>query len=205
MITDFSLSFSLFVEGNRNEISSTAHADQILIHFRKRAQTANVIRDIQTYQQMPFYFHSVDRLRDWLQQSIKNAQVIDDDSMYKRSLVLEPRDSTMAASAKANTALNSSMSSTYHGSSSNNDNNNNNDTNQMSATYGGSSKSPIPESPSKTDNSSASSERSLSPTPTRTTIASPQPEGTTSATTSAAVVVEDTTPQTPSVQLPQQQ
>ncbi|ODH47543.1 hypothetical protein GX48_06349 [Paracoccidioides brasiliensis] len=61
-----------------------------LINFNKRAKTAEVIRDIQQYQNAPYLFHSVPELQDYM---LSNMQAAGDvHEMYDRSLEVEPRE-----------------------------------------------------------------------------------------------------------------
>jgi len=61
-----------------------------LINFAKRAKTAEVIRDIQQYQNVPYALNSVPELQDYI---LKNMQTANDvHEMYERSLAVEPRE-----------------------------------------------------------------------------------------------------------------
>ncbi|KAL9636180.1 MAG: hypothetical protein Q9164_002985 [Protoblastenia rupestris] len=61
-----------------------------LINFAKRAKTAEVIRDIQQYQNVPYPLRSVGDLQDYI---LKNMQAAGDvHEMYERSLQVEPRE-----------------------------------------------------------------------------------------------------------------
>ncbi|PGG95409.1 hypothetical protein GX51_08257 [Blastomyces parvus] len=61
-----------------------------LINFNKRAKTAEVIRDIQQYQNAPYPFHPVPELQDYV---LSNMQAAGDvHEMYDRSLEIEPRE-----------------------------------------------------------------------------------------------------------------
>ncbi|OJD12860.1 hypothetical protein AJ78_06610 [Emergomyces pasteurianus Ep9510] len=61
-----------------------------LINFNKRAKTAEVIRDIQQYQNAPYPFHPVPELQDYV---LSNMQAAGDvHEMYDRSLEVEPRE-----------------------------------------------------------------------------------------------------------------
>ncbi|KAL2368038.1 hypothetical protein RJ035_002368 [Blastomyces gilchristii] len=61
-----------------------------LINFNKRAKTAEVIRDIQQYQNAPYPFHPVPELQDYV---LSNMQAAGDvHEMYERSLEIEPRE-----------------------------------------------------------------------------------------------------------------
>ncbi|KAF3015350.1 hypothetical protein E8E14_010950 [Neopestalotiopsis sp. 37M] len=61
-----------------------------LINFAKRAKTAEVIRDIQQYQNAPYSLHSVPDLQDYI---LSNMQAAGDvHEMYDKSLQIEPRE-----------------------------------------------------------------------------------------------------------------
>ncbi|PGH02016.1 hypothetical protein AJ79_07754 [Helicocarpus griseus UAMH5409] len=61
-----------------------------LINFNKRAKTAEVIRDIQQYQNAPYPFIPVPELQDYV---LSNMQAAGDvHEMYERSLEVEPRE-----------------------------------------------------------------------------------------------------------------
>lgn len=61
-----------------------------LINFAKRAKTAEVIRDIQQYQTVPYPLQLVPELRDYI---LSNMQAAGDvHEMYERSLQVEPRE-----------------------------------------------------------------------------------------------------------------
>ncbi|CAJ2506269.1 Uu.00g003990.m01.CDS01 [Anthostomella pinea] len=61
-----------------------------MINFAKRAKTAEVIRDIQQYQNAPYSLQSVSELQDYI---LSNMQAAGDvHEMYDKSLVVEPRE-----------------------------------------------------------------------------------------------------------------
>jgi len=61
-----------------------------LINFAKRAKTAEVIRDIQQYQNMPYPLQPVPELQEYI---LNNMQAAGDvHEMYERSLLVEPRE-----------------------------------------------------------------------------------------------------------------
>ena len=61
-----------------------------LINFTKRAKTAEVIRDIQQYQNVPYSLKSVGDLQDYI---LSNMQAAGDvHEMYEKSLAVEPRE-----------------------------------------------------------------------------------------------------------------
>lgn len=61
-----------------------------LINFAKRAKTADVIRDIQQYQNVPYSLQAVTELQDYI---LSNMQAAGDvHEMYDKSLLIEPRE-----------------------------------------------------------------------------------------------------------------
>lgn len=61
-----------------------------LINFAKRAKTADVIRDIQQYQNVPYSLQPVTELQDYI---LSNMQAAGDvHEMYDKSLLIEPRE-----------------------------------------------------------------------------------------------------------------
>ncbi|KAL2075231.1 hypothetical protein VTL71DRAFT_174 [Oculimacula yallundae] len=61
-----------------------------LINFAKRAKTAEVIRDIQQYQNVPYPLEGVPLLQDYI---LSNMQAAGDvHEMYEKSLIVEPRE-----------------------------------------------------------------------------------------------------------------
>lgn len=61
-----------------------------LINFNKRFKTAEVIRDIQQYQNVPYLLQPVPELQDYI---LSNMQAAGDvHNMYERSLEVEPRE-----------------------------------------------------------------------------------------------------------------
>lgn len=61
-----------------------------LINFNKRTKTAEVIRDIQQYQNVPYLLQPVPELQDYI---LSNMQAAGDvHEMYDRSLEVEPRE-----------------------------------------------------------------------------------------------------------------
>ncbi|KAE8145367.1 ras guanine nucleotide exchange factor domain-containing protein [Aspergillus avenaceus] len=61
-----------------------------LINFNKRAKTAEVIRDIQQYQNVPYLLQPVPELQDYILSNLQAAGDVHD--MYERSLEVEPRE-----------------------------------------------------------------------------------------------------------------
>lgn len=67
-----------------------SHTPSDLINFNKRAKTAEVIRDIQQYQNVPYQLQAVPELQDYI---LSNMQAAGDvHEMYERSLEVEPRE-----------------------------------------------------------------------------------------------------------------
>lgn len=61
-----------------------------LINFAKRAKTADVIRDIQQYQNVPYPYKGVQDLQDFI---LSNMQAAGDvHEMYEKSLSVEHRE-----------------------------------------------------------------------------------------------------------------
>lgn len=61
-----------------------------LINFAKRAKTAEVIRDIQQYQNVPYHLKPVEDLQHYI---LSNMQAAGDvHEMYEKSLQVEPRE-----------------------------------------------------------------------------------------------------------------
>ncbi|PBP27877.1 cell division control protein-like protein Cdc25 [Diplocarpon rosae] len=61
-----------------------------LINFAKRAKTAEVIRDIQQYQNVPYPLQAVNELQEYI---LSNMQAAGDvHEMYEKSLAVEPRE-----------------------------------------------------------------------------------------------------------------
>ncbi|KAI9373685.1 ras guanine nucleotide exchange factor domain-containing protein [Aspergillus egyptiacus] len=61
-----------------------------LINFNKRTKTAEVIRDIQQYQNSPYLLTPVSELQDYILSNLQSAGDVHD--MYDRSLEIEPRE-----------------------------------------------------------------------------------------------------------------
>lgn len=61
-----------------------------LINFTKRTKTAEVIRDIQQYQNVPYTLTEVPELREWILDNMRAAS--DAHEMYAKSLLIEPRE-----------------------------------------------------------------------------------------------------------------
>ena len=61
-----------------------------LINFAKRAKTADVISDIQQYQNVPYPLQPVPELQEYILTNMQAAK--DVHGMYDRSLIVEPRE-----------------------------------------------------------------------------------------------------------------
>lgn len=61
-----------------------------MINFAKRAKTAEVIRDIQQYQNAPYSLQPVPELQDYILSNMAAAGDVHE--MYDKSLVVEPRE-----------------------------------------------------------------------------------------------------------------
>jgi son of sevenless-like protein len=61
-----------------------------LINFAKRAKTAEVIRDIQKYQNVLYPLQPVPELQEYILSNIQAAE--DVHKMYEKSLAVEPRE-----------------------------------------------------------------------------------------------------------------
>ncbi|KAJ3109814.1 hypothetical protein HDU97_000044 [Phlyctochytrium planicorne] len=62
-----------------------------MINFAKRMKTAEVILEIQQYQNIPYFLTPVPELQDFLQQCLNEADV-DENTLYDMSLAIEPRE-----------------------------------------------------------------------------------------------------------------
>lgn len=61
-----------------------------MINFAKRAKTAEVIRDIQQYQNAPYSLQPVPELQDYILSNMTAAGDVHE--MYDKSLTVEPRE-----------------------------------------------------------------------------------------------------------------
>jgi son of sevenless-like protein len=61
-----------------------------LINFAKRAKTAEVIRDIQQYQNVPYPLQPVPELQEYILSNMQAAGNVHE--MYEKSLAVEPRE-----------------------------------------------------------------------------------------------------------------
>lgn len=60
-----------------------------LINFSKRMKTADVIREIQQYQNVPYNLNPVQEIQMFIDYNLKESKDVKD--LYDQSLVLEPR------------------------------------------------------------------------------------------------------------------
>jgi son of sevenless len=60
------------------------------INFAKRAKTAEVIRDIQQYQNVPYPLQPVPELQEYIVENMRSAGDVHE--MYDLSLTVEPRE-----------------------------------------------------------------------------------------------------------------
>jgi len=76
-----------FIEdGNTNVLKKNNQ----LINFSKQTKTAEVIREIQQYQNQPYNLNPVKEIADFILRSIN--EVVDETTLYNMSLILEPRE-----------------------------------------------------------------------------------------------------------------
>jgi len=81
------LSDLTFIEdGNPNMLRN----NEKLINFSKRMKTAEVIRDLQQYQTVPYPFVRVNELQMWLDNELANSSEIQE--LYDLSTQVEPRE-----------------------------------------------------------------------------------------------------------------
>jgi son of sevenless len=81
------LSDLTFIEdGNPNMLRN----NEKLINFSKRMKTAEVIRDLQQYQTMPYPFQKIQELQKWLDHELENSSEVQE--LYELSVQVEPRE-----------------------------------------------------------------------------------------------------------------
>ena len=61
----------------------------LLINFSKRMKTADVIREIQQYQSVPYNLNNVNEIQMFIQCHLQESRDVKD--LYDQSLSLEPR------------------------------------------------------------------------------------------------------------------
>ncbi|KAJ3324870.1 hypothetical protein HDU76_013312 [Blyttiomyces sp. JEL0837] len=84
----FYLTDLTFIEDGSPDMLKGAKPD--MINFSKRMKTAEVIREIQQYQNVPYLFTPVPELQQFLKQSFLDTA--DEGDLYNMSLLLEPRE-----------------------------------------------------------------------------------------------------------------
>ena len=75
-----------FIEDGIPSVIKKTH----LINFAKRAKTAEVIRDIQQYQNVPYPLQPVPELQEYILSNMQGAGNVHE--MYDKSLTVEPRE-----------------------------------------------------------------------------------------------------------------
>ncbi|ORX38133.1 ras GEF [Piromyces finnis] len=76
-------------DGNSNNLKNAdGEVNEKLINFSKRSKTADVIREIQQYQNQVYCLQDVPELQNWLKESL--VRIEDESDMYNMSLSLEP-------------------------------------------------------------------------------------------------------------------
>lgn len=68
-----------------------------LINFAKRQKTAEVIREIKQFQSSPYTLQEVPLIQHFIKTQLETT--LDVETLYERSLVLEPRTTAAAAEA----------------------------------------------------------------------------------------------------------
>jgi son of sevenless len=63
-------------------------------YFQISFQIAHVIREIRHFQQTPYKIEHIPKVKSYL---LDQSLLLDDDEMYQRSLLIEPRSSRMSA------------------------------------------------------------------------------------------------------------
>lgn len=75
----------VFIEDGNPNVTSSG-----LINFGKRRQIGSVIRWIQKYQKVPFFFDTVQKIQDWL----NNIENKEEKELHTLSLQYEPQTTT---------------------------------------------------------------------------------------------------------------
>ncbi|KAF9924761.1 hypothetical protein FBU30_005311 [Linnemannia zychae] len=73
-------------DGNKDELKQSSH----LINFNKRIKTAEVIREIQQYQSVPYCLTAVLEIQQYIRRGLDSAKNVQD--LHEMSLLLEPRE-----------------------------------------------------------------------------------------------------------------
>jgi len=81
-----------FIEdGNQDNLKNAdGQVNDKLINFSKQSKTADVIREIQQYQNQVYCLQDVPELQNWLKESLERIE--DESDMYDMSLRLEPKE-----------------------------------------------------------------------------------------------------------------
>ncbi|OUM62570.1 hypothetical protein PIROE2DRAFT_44156 [Piromyces sp. E2] len=81
-----------FIEdGNQDNLKDAdGKVNDKLINFSKQSKTADVIREIQQYQNQVYCLQDVPELQSWLKESLERIE--DDSDLYDMSLMLEPKE-----------------------------------------------------------------------------------------------------------------
>ncbi|KAL7417088.1 ras GEF [Mrakia frigida] len=87
------LTFLTFIEdGNPNFLQGETPKGEKLINFGKRMKSAGVLREMQTYQSVPYNLAPVVPIQSFVERQLKEAADRTEDELYVRSLQLEPRE-----------------------------------------------------------------------------------------------------------------
>ena len=62
-----------------------------IINFFKRAKMAEIVRELQLYQDTPYQLQPVREIQEYIQSNL-NAAVYNTENMFEKSLQLEPRE-----------------------------------------------------------------------------------------------------------------
>ncbi|KAJ8101431.1 ras guanine nucleotide exchange factor domain-containing protein [Lipomyces tetrasporus] len=79
-----------FIEDGNTDMLLNQDNDAQMINFSKRAKSAEVIREIQQYQSVPYALTPVPELQDMIKDGLANASPIEE--LYDMSLSIEPRE-----------------------------------------------------------------------------------------------------------------
>lgn len=75
----------MIYDGNKDAMKQSNH----LINFNKRIKTAEVIREIQQYQSVPYCLTTVPEIQQYIRRGMDGAKHVQD--LHEMSLALEPR------------------------------------------------------------------------------------------------------------------
>jgi son of sevenless-like protein len=79
-----------FIEDGNTDMLLNQASDAQMINFSKRAKSAEVIREIQQYQSVPYALAPVPELQEMIKDGLANAPPIE--TLYDMSLSIEPRE-----------------------------------------------------------------------------------------------------------------